>query len=196
MAEREFRMLSAQELTDLYERDMRRDFPPDELKPLSPLLEMMERGEYEPYGLFEEGRLLAYALYWKAAGYPYVMLDYFAVMPELRNGGTGSALLRDMLERFCQNGGGVFGEVEIPETGDEAVDHLRRRRLGFYARAGLRQAGFRTKIFGVPFLILLYGPPISDEDLIKTAQALYREAFPEPEFYARNFFIPWKGEES
>lgn len=194
MNEQKFRMLSEEELTHLYEAHMRRDFPADELKPLSALLTMMGRGEYEPYGLFQDGELLAYALYWRVPGESYVMLDYFAVMPEIRNQGTGSELLRDMLERFCKDGGGVFGEVEIPETGDEAVDTLRRRRLGFYARAGLRQMGFRTCIFGVPYLVLAYGPEISDEALMEVTRKLYREAFPDRDFYAKHVIIPWEGE--
>ncbi|WP_251448980.1 GNAT family N-acetyltransferase [Vermiculatibacterium agrestimuris] len=193
MNERKFLMLSEEELERLYEVHMRRDFPADELKPLSALLAMMGRGEYEPYGLFQDGELLAYALYWRAPGERYVMLDYFAVMPEIRNQGTGSELLRDMLERFCKDGGGVFGEVEIPETGDETVDTLRRRRLGFYARAGLRQMGFRTCIFGVPYLVLAYGPKISDEALMEVTRKLYREAFPDKSFYAKHVIIPWEG---
>ncbi len=194
MAERIFRLLSKEELVVLYGLHMKRDFPADELKPLRRLLTMMEEGRYEPYGLFEDGRLVAYALYWRVPGEGYVMLDYFAVLPEGRNRGTGSALLRDMLERFCRNGGGVFGEVEIPNTGDEAVDQLRRRRLGFYARAGLRRMGFQTKVFGVPFVVLSYGPEISDEALMEVARKLYRSGFPEEEIYEKNVFIPYESE--
>lgn len=189
MIEREFRLLTQEELKELYHAHMERDFPPDELKPLSRLLSMMERGIYEPYGLFQEGKLTAYALYWKIEGDPYVMLDYFAVIPEKRNAGTGSELLKEMLERFCQNGHGVFGEVEAPVTGEKEVDDLRRRRLGFYARAGIRRAGYTSRIFGVPFIVLIYGPEISDEALIKTHRQLYREGLT-PELYEKNVFIP------
>ena len=194
MGEREFRLLTGEELKELYEEHMRRDFPTDELKPLAVLLAMMGRGEYEPYGLFQGGELLAYALYWRSAGEKYVMLDYFAVMPEIRSQGIGSALLRDMLERFCKEGGGVFGEVEVPETGDEAVDALRRRRLGFYARAGMERRGYRTRVFGVPYLVLSYGPEISDGALMETARKLYRSAFPDGSVYEKHVMIPWEGE--
>ena len=102
MRDTQFRLLSPEELERLFHSHMKRDFPPDELKPLSRLLELMARGEYEPYGLFREGELAAYALYWKAGEDPYVMLDYFAVLPEGRNQGTGSELLGRMLDQFCQ----------------------------------------------------------------------------------------------
>lgn len=191
-----FRLLTGEELTDLFEHHMKRDFPPAELKPLKALQALTEQGFYQSYGLFDpEERLMAYALYWTAGPeHNYVMLDYFAVLPHLRNAGTGSALLEDMLRRFCVGGKGVFGEVEIPDTGDEAVDALRRRRLGFYARAGLRQMGYTTKIFTVPFLVLAYGPDISDNDLMDTHRAIYRTLRTGAD-YDNNIFIPYPPED-
>jgi len=187
----EFRLLTEDELTQVYEEHMKRDFPPAELKPLDRLLQMMGAGFYEPYALFRDGRLISYAFYWKA-GDPYVMLDYFAVVPEERNKGTGGALLREMLDRFCVDGRGVFGEVEIPETGDQAVDELRTRRLNFYGRAGMKQRGFRTKIYGVPFIVISYGPEISDAELMEVNRRIYRTAASGAE-YEKSIFIPWEG---
>ncbi len=195
MSERTFRLLTVEELKQLYSEHMKRDFPPDELKPLSTLLKMTEDGVYDPYGLWEDGVLMAYAFYWRYNGAPYVMLDYFAVLPQYRNQGVGSQLLREMLEQFCQDGGGVFGEVEIPDSGDEAVDDLRRRRLGFYNRAGMRTMGFRTKVFGVPYIIIAYGPEISDEELAEIDRKIYKSAFPDTKFYDKHIFIPYVPEE-
>lgn len=189
MTEQEFRLLTREELKQVYSQHMKRDFPPDELKPLPRLLELMDRGVYEPYALFREERLTAYAFYWRTGEDPYVMLDYFAVIPEERNRGTGSAFLRDMLERFCQNGGGVFGEVEAPVSGDAATDALRRRRLGFYDRAGLRRMGYTSRIYGVPYIIIAYGPEISDEALMETHRKIYKECLSE-KAYRENVFIP------
>lgn len=185
----EFRLLSAQEMAWVHENHMKRDFPPAELKPLSRLRKMLADGQYAPYALFQDGKLIAYAFYWMA-GDPYVMLDYFAVVPERRNSGTGSQLLRDMLDRFCVDGHGVFGEVEIPNTGVAEVDGLRQRRLNFYLRAGLRRMGFTTKIFGVPYIVLSYGPEISDAELIEVNRRIYSSAIPKA-MYDKNIFIPW-----
>lgn len=192
MAENTFRLLTDAELADLYTLHMTRDFPKAELKPLKALQALTAQGFYQSYGLFgPAGRLMAYALYWTAGpGHDYVMLDYFAVLPHLRNAGVGSALLGDMLRRFCVDGKGVFGEVEVPDTGDEETDALRLRRLGFYARAGLRQMGYTTKIFTVPFLVLAYGPDISDDDLMDTHRAIYRTLRTGAD-YDRNIFIPY-----
>lgn len=196
MAENTFRPLAAGELAELYEVHMKRDFPKAELKPLKALQALTEQGLYQSYGLFDHsGGLMAYALYWSAGPeHDYVLLDYFAVLPHLRNAGVGGKLLGDMLCRFCVDGRGVFGEVEIPDTGDEAIDDLRRRRLGFYARAGLRQMGYTAKIFTVPFLVLAYGPDISDDDLMDTHRAIYRTLRTGPDF-DKNVFIPYPMED-
>lgn len=195
MAENTFRLLTEHELDDLYEVHMKRDFPKAELKPLKALQALTDQGFYQSYGLFDpQDALMAYALYWTAGeGHDYVMLDYFAVLPHLRNAGVGSALLADMLRRFCVDGRGVFGEVEIPDTGDEAVDDLRRRRLVLRPR-GLRQMGYTTKIFTVPFLVLAYGPDISDDDLMETHRAIYRTLRTGAD-YDKNIFIPYPSED-
>lgn len=188
----EFRLLTAREMAWVHENHMKRDFPRAELKPLSRLRKMLRDGQYAPYALFRDGELVSYAFYWKA-GDPYVMLDYFAVVPDERNKGTGGALLRDMLDRFCVDDRGVFGEVEIPNTGDPAVDDLRTRRLNFYLRAGLRQMGFCTKIFDVPYIVLAYGPEISDGELIEVNRRIYRSSLSEAT-YEKNILIPWDPE--
>ncbi len=193
MAEQVFRLLDKEEVKGLYTEHMERDFPPDELKPLATLLSLMERGIYAPYALFEDNRLVAYAFYWTAEEKkPYVMLDYFAVVPQERCKGRGSALLQEMLERFCQSGQGVFGEVEVPDTGDEAVDDLRRRRIGFYRRSGMRVLDFMTKCFGVPFHVIAYGPAISDEELMEIDRDIYRTACADEATFKKNIFIPWE----
>ena len=45
---REFRLLTDEELIEVYHEHMERDFPPDELKPLSRLQKMRADGHYDP----------------------------------------------------------------------------------------------------------------------------------------------------
>lgn len=192
MGEKIFRLLSREELEQVYRVHMTRDFPPEERKPLSRIQALTERGFYKPYGLFDEGgELLAYAFYCGTGeDDPYVMLDYLAVTEGRRNQGTGSAFLREMLDRSCADGRGVFGEAECPDTGDEETDALRRRRLGFYDRCGLRRAGFTERAFGVHYVVLLYGPDISDEDLMDISRRIYRVMVPDEAVYRANIVIP------
>lgn len=188
----EFRLLTAQELAWVHENHMKRDFPPAELKPLSLLQKMCNDGRYQPYALFQGGELVAYAFYW-SAGEAYVLLDYFAVVPQYRNKGMGGRLLREMLDRFCVDGQGVFGEVEMPNTDIAEVDELRQRRLNFYLRTGMRKMGYTTKIFSVPYIVISYGPEISDEELMEINRRIYRSSLSKA-MYEKNIFIPWSGE--
>lgn len=192
MSNRVFRLLEREELIALYNEHMTRDFPKAELKPLAGILGLLDRNQYLPYGLFQDEDLLSYALFWQTgADDHYMMLDYFAVLPEGRNLGTGGTLLHEMLETFCSDGRGIFGEVEIPDTGDDEVDALRRRRLGFYHRAGLREMDFHTKVWGVPYIVLAYGPEISSQALMETTRKLYHNVFSDA-IYQREVFIPWR----
>ena len=59
MNETEFRLLTKKELTTVYREHMKKDFPPNELKALAWILQLTQAGVYEPYGLFQEGELMA-----------------------------------------------------------------------------------------------------------------------------------------
>jgi len=71
------------------------------------------------------------------------------------------------------------------------VDDLRRRRLGFYGRSGMRQMGFCTKAFGVPYIIIAYGPEISDEELMEVDRRIYHSVCPTEEYYQEHITIPY-----
>ncbi len=45
-------ILTREALCELYQNEMQRDFPPDELRPLKTLLELYDTGRYCPYGVF------------------------------------------------------------------------------------------------------------------------------------------------
>ena len=49
----ELRILNKAETKALYNSEMKRAFPPSELKPLSAIEDMRDKGRYEPLGLYE-----------------------------------------------------------------------------------------------------------------------------------------------
>ena len=57
------RTLEKDEIIDLYSKYLEVDFPDDELKPLSIMLDSLEKGIYDCIGLFESDRILAYAYF-------------------------------------------------------------------------------------------------------------------------------------
>ncbi len=55
--------MEAEEVVQVYENYMRRDFPKNELKPLSAIQRMLDRGMYDCLGLYEDNRLMAYGFF-------------------------------------------------------------------------------------------------------------------------------------
>ena len=90
-------LLNVEQAQSIYRSQMVRDFPESELKPFASVQGMMTRGLYEPLAFYDEaGALMAYA--WQAV-LPQcrnVLLDYFAVLPQYRGSGVGTAVLKEL----------------------------------------------------------------------------------------------------
>lgn len=97
-----FRELTSGEVRDIYNRYMKQDFPPQELKPLKNIERMRERGEYSCYGSFEDGRLKAYAFVAEPRGGGMVLLDYLAAVSDERSAGHGSRMLGFLREACAE----------------------------------------------------------------------------------------------
>ena len=81
------------DLAGWYARELSEAFPENERKPLADMVSEMERGCYEPLGLYEGQALLGYATLWSREAFPgYVLLDYLGVTAGRRNGGLGAAI--------------------------------------------------------------------------------------------------------
>ena len=59
------RKLNESALRGIYDAYMHEAFPPAELKPLAVMLRLMERGRYLCYGYYRNGRLAAYAFFYR-----------------------------------------------------------------------------------------------------------------------------------
>ena len=88
-----WKKLTADELTRVYLDEMRRDFPPSELKPLSMILNSEAAGMAHTWGVFAEDTLVSYLLMVRPAGCEVSQLDYFSVLPAYRSTGIGARLL-------------------------------------------------------------------------------------------------------
>ena len=76
--------------------------------------------------LDEEKQPLGFLMYWEFDNFIYI--EYFAVFPEKRGGGTGSKVLKDFLSRAKKP---VILDI------DPVCDQITSRRLGFYKRHGM-----------------------------------------------------------
>lgn len=139
--------------------------------------------EYRPYdeqlALFEEPE---YRIYYMPAGFlavwefeSFIYIEHFAVDPALRNSGTGSAMLKELVKQYQKP---ICLEVELPE------DELTRRRIGFYERNGFVfneypyiQPPISKGKSPVPLRIMTYGEAITRETFEAMKNVLYRSVY-------------------
>lgn len=79
------------------------------------------------------------------------LLDYFAIVPEYRDGGIGSTALQMLKKRY--SGKQFFLEIESPETESPNVEQ-RKRRKKFYLGNGMKEMPFKVNLFGTDMEIL------------------------------------------
>ena len=171
----EIRELSRRELADLYTRELVHTFPPAELKPLSAMDQLMDRGCYRPLALFDGETPVSCLLLWMDQTGRYALADYLCTTPGRRGGGLGGQFLQLFYAAYpefrC-----VLVESEAPTSGDPATDALRRRRLTFYERSGLRPLDYECALFGVHNRCLVHGE-IDDGEALQAHQAIYAQQF-------------------
>ncbi|MCD8354439.1 MAG: GNAT family N-acetyltransferase [Clostridiales bacterium] len=97
---------------------------------------------------------MAYACYIQTQSSSYALLDYFAVVPELRGKGIGSEFLRSLNGNVSAKRG-VFIEAESPDSAKtEAERQTRERRIRFYLSNGAERTNAKCLLFGVDYNIL------------------------------------------
>lgn len=187
----ELRIPTLEEVRDFYNRDMKEAFPPAELKPLASIEKMWEEGWYKPYCLYDDDGMgpIGCAFLW--LGHPgWAILDYLCVNAGWRNDGFGTEILRMLHEMEPEMV--IFGEAEAPVHAPDPA--MAERRLGFYARCGLRTAGYDTEMFGVHYKTLyIAGREVEDEALMAEHEFIYRNSFA-PEKYEKYVRIPYDPE--
>ena len=149
------------------------------MKPLAVMLRLMERGRYLCYGYYRNGRLAAYAFFYRHDS-RVLLLDYFAVTPELRGRGVGSAFLAALdavLGGVC-----ILGEVEMPDSHDAGLNAMRLRRIAFYERAGFSLTGAACRLYGVRYAIIARRLPagLTAAGLRGLLREVYRGLVPAP----------------
>lgn len=185
----ELKLLTPEQLRSLYEQEMKRAFPPEELKPLKAMESLREQGKYDALGLWDGDELLGYALMWLEPGYPFALLDYLGTVEGKRGGGLGTQML-GLLREYYRDYRGIFGEAEAPENGAPEGLQLRLRRLDFYKRNGFRYGGYDCALFGVHYQTLILGDEdVSAEELLQAHYGIYSGYMP-PKVFDRFIQIP------
>lgn len=107
---------------------------------------------------------------------PYILLDFFAILPKYQNNGYGSEAIK-LLKEMYKDYDGIFIEIEKIGNGDnEKENQIRQRRAKFYENLGFHKLGFDIELFTV--LFSAYMLPCSknifvDEKVIKNILEIY-----------------------
>lgn len=147
------RVMSEAEIRILYTFQMTRDFPPSELKSLSAILNLRERGEYDVIEARENGKFIAYALVYRPKKGRVLLLDYLAVEPEIRCRGYGHQLLEALKAYYAQAADCLMIECERPKSSPDVEEA--RRRIRFYQHAEAVLTNVRVWLFDVEYSILV-----------------------------------------
>lgn len=135
----------------------RKSFPCSEKKPFSMIIRKRNEGKAEILAAVNGAGEFC-GLMITAIDGEYVLLDYFAVEPDKRGGGIGSALLEMLRERY--EGKKIFLEIERVESKQGNLEQKQRRKR-FYKRCGLSETGLYTDLAGVEMEILSFGCEMS-----------------------------------
>lgn len=181
-------VLSLPQLRQLYEQELTATFPPEELKPLSAMEDLLRRGLYTPLGFYEDGALAAYALLWHTPESGCVLLDYLGVTEKLRGHGLGSQALRETWAAASERFSTLLLEVEAPGDPAGPEYETRVRRIRFYERCGCRYAGFDCALFGVHYREYQYGSA-DRETALRELEQIYRSQIG-PGLYERVVQLP------
>ncbi|MBP3655355.1 MAG: GNAT family N-acetyltransferase [Clostridia bacterium] len=180
------RLMDEAQTALLYEQHMRRDFPPSELKGLSAILTMQQKGVYDVIGAYMDEEMVAYALVYRQQSGGLLLLDYLAVVPHLRCQGIGKALMAQLRGYYASAYEAMMIECERPKAAPDEQEA--RSRIRFYEAAGALLTSVRIWLFDVEYSILVFpcGEAIPQRsDWAEQMLSLYRQMLP-GELYARN----------
>ncbi len=176
----EIRQLTCPELKEIYRSYMKDDFPLMELRPWFAIERAWEHSRYAAYGYYEGERLLAYAAFYLSDEHPFALLDYYAVLPDLRGSGIGTSFLRELLPAVLDSGG-ILIEAESADSAKTQEEKIQRqRRINFYLKNGAVMTGVNCQLFGVDYNILSFfsgREGAGEDELFDTVCCLYQEFY-------------------
>lgn len=173
------KVLNKNEIEKIYKEHLKSDFPKDELKPLEYINKMYDLSKYECFGFYEKDLLVGYAYTVIPDDSDIRLLDYFAVVKELRNNGIGGDCLKALKEHY-RHLSCVILESEHPDYSKDAGDRkIRERRLEFYKKNGLIKTDITTFVGGVYYTIFCMecSEPINKINLKSAVENIYNTMF-------------------
>lgn len=135
-------------LHEIYELRLSKYFPPDELKPLDSILNMISRNCYEALIIKCNDKTIGLSFMTLVPNTDFVLLDYLAIYHEYRNKSFGSKTLSALKEYYKDKY--IFIESEDPEYISDTTTAL--SRVGFYRRNNCIDTGVLSEIWTVHYI--------------------------------------------
>ena len=149
-----YRYACKDEVPELYKNYIKKYFPRDEVKPLSNIINMLEKQVYKVVVMEDDTEVVAAAFIKILPDSFTCLLDYYAVREDRRNNGLGEMFLKNICDNFIESRA-MFIESEWPKAAkNEEQKIIRLRRLAFYTRCGAKDSKVITDIFGVKYVNL------------------------------------------
>ena len=164
----EIKVLSDEEVINLYKNRMQEDFPSDELKKLNLMLDLKSKDAYLTLGAFSGNELIGYAFFSRdSKGDGLYIFDYLGVRKDIRKKGIGTTIHKMALDSLPVDKV-LMGEVEDPFMEEDPEKRsFKLKRMEFYLRNGWSDTGLSLWMYGVDYRILAVAPKDSiDRDRI------------------------------
>lgn len=157
---------------DLIEQINREAFPPEEYMPLSEMLEVQARGEFDVLALMDGQTPVGFMAISADAETAY--LFFLAVGAPYRSKGCGGQALA--LYRTLYAGRQCTVDLEpLDPTAENAAQRERRRR--FYLKNGFAPSGYALEYRGTAFELLCCKPPLDTAAFSRLADGLHIQGF-------------------
>ncbi|MBQ6796098.1 MAG: GNAT family N-acetyltransferase [Clostridia bacterium] len=170
-----YKIATREEIEKVFNEHMKKDFPPDELKPLASIMQAYEKGWYKMYLAYDEDGIKGYACVADCSN-KIGFLDYFAIVDGFRGTGLGSVFFRKVgeLSGFeC-----IILETESIESSKcEEEVKTRKRRIAFYKRLGCVDTGIMYNVFGVEYNVMINRNMPLTEDFLSRLLSAYEYAY-------------------
>lgn len=151
-------------------------FPEIERKTYSNLEKSYNNNITEIIEIIEDEQFVGFFIVNILKNNPYVLLDYFAILPKYQQRGYGSNAIK-LLKEMYKNYDGIYIEIEKVGNGDNDEENkIRQRRSNFYEKLGFHKTGFDIELFTVLFstyILPCSKNKFSDEEVIKDIFSIY-----------------------
>lgn len=169
-----YKKASLQEIEEIYNMHMKKDFPPAELKPINAIKYSVENGWYVMYLAYDEEGVKGYACV-ADCGDKIGFLDYFAVVEKYRSTGVGTTFLKQLKTLGFDY---IILETESVESAKNSrEDSIRKRRIAFYKRSGCIDTGCMYNVFGVEYNVFINKNAELTHDFMAKLLSAYEYAY-------------------